>query len=182
MDQAGVGVGSAVSTLTSAHAATYHGSHTMSIGLITAARLRDATPLAPTRTFTGQPGHLRRPWGPGWALVGDAGSWKDPISAHGLTDPLRDAELLARTVISVHNGEQPEREAYLAYEALTKDRLSEPILTIADEIAAFRWDDQRIRDLLLELNAAMNVELDVITGFDRRPPTATATWRCRVVA
>ena len=51
--------------------------------------------------------HLRRaspatsgvPWGPGWALVGDAGYWKDPISAHGLTDALRDAELLARAVI-----------------------------------------------------------------------------------
>ena len=37
-------------------------------------------------------------WGPGWALVGDAGYWKDPISAHGLTDALRDAELLARAV------------------------------------------------------------------------------------
>ena len=39
------------------------------------------------------PGYLRRSYGPGWALVGDAGYWKDPISAHGLTDALRDAEL-----------------------------------------------------------------------------------------
>ena len=34
--------------------------------------------------------------GPGWALVGDAGSFKDPLTAHGITDALRDAELLAR--------------------------------------------------------------------------------------
>ena len=48
------------------------------------------------RTFTGLRGYVRRSWGPGWALVGDAGYYKDPLSAHGLTDALRDAELLAR--------------------------------------------------------------------------------------
>ena len=50
------------------------------------------------RRFPGRPGHVRQSWGPGWALVGDAGYWKDPLSAHGLTDALRDAELLARAV------------------------------------------------------------------------------------
>ena len=40
------------------------------------------------RTFMGHPGFIRRSWGPGWALVGDAGYWKDPLSAHGLTDAL----------------------------------------------------------------------------------------------
>ena len=33
---------------------------------------------------------------PGWALVGDAGWWKDPLSTHGITDALRDAELARR--------------------------------------------------------------------------------------
>ena len=62
-----------------------------------------ASPPAPPppacARFAGRPGYLRRAWGPGWALVGDAGSWKDPISAHGLTDALRDAELLARAIL-----------------------------------------------------------------------------------
>ena len=57
--------------------------------------------------FGGLPGYLRRPWGPGWALVGDAGYWKDPISAHGLTDALRDAELLARAVVAAATGDEP---------------------------------------------------------------------------
>ncbi len=139
-----------------------------------AARLGDATPRSPTRTFTGQPGHLRGPWGPGWALVDDAGSWKDPISAHGLTDALRDSELLARAVIAVHTGEQTEHEAYLAYE-VTRDRLSAPIVTIADQIAAFGWDDQHIAELLLELSSAMNAELDVITAFDEAPAAMAVT-------
>ena len=49
-------------------------------------------------TFPGRPGFVRRSWGPGWALVGDAGYWKDPVSTHGISDALRDAELLARAV------------------------------------------------------------------------------------
>ena len=37
--------------------------------------------------------------GPRWALVGDAGYFKDPITVHGITDALRDAELLANAVL-----------------------------------------------------------------------------------
>ena len=59
-------------------------------------RLAAAEAPPALRTFRGQPGYIRRSWGPGWALVGDAGYCKDPLSAHGLTDALRDAELLAR--------------------------------------------------------------------------------------
>ena len=128
-----------------------------------------AIPPPATRTFVGQPGHLRQPWGPGWALVGDAGSWKDPISAHGLTDALRDAELLGRAIIATSIDEQRDEDAYGTYER-TRNRLTVPILTAADEIASFQWNDDRIAELLLELNAAMNDELDVITGFDHRQP------------
>ena len=41
---------------------------------------------------------LRKPYGPGWALVGDAGCHKDPYLALGITDAFRDAELLASTI------------------------------------------------------------------------------------
>ena len=64
------------------------------------------------RSFAGHPGYLRRAWGPGWALVGDAGYWKDPISAHGLTDAFRDAELLARAVVSTASGDVPRRRPW----------------------------------------------------------------------
>ena len=58
-----------------------------------AERLRAAQAPARTRTFRGHPGFMRKPWGNGWALVGDAGYFKDPLSTHGMTDALRDAEL-----------------------------------------------------------------------------------------
>ena len=48
------------------------------------------------RGFAGQAGFFRQSCGPGWALVGDAGYFKDPLTAHGITDALIDAELLAR--------------------------------------------------------------------------------------
>jgi 2-polyprenyl-6-methoxyphenol hydroxylase-like FAD-dependent oxidoreductase len=38
---------------------------------------------------------FRRPFGPGFALVGDAGYVKDPCTAQGITDAFRDSELLA---------------------------------------------------------------------------------------
>ena len=41
---------------------------------------------------------FRQPAGPGWALVGDAGYHKDPITAQGMLDAFRDAELLARAI------------------------------------------------------------------------------------
>ena len=49
--------------------------------------------------WRGVPGHVRRSSGPGWALVGDAGYFKDPITTHGITDALRDAELLSDAVL-----------------------------------------------------------------------------------
>jgi flavin-dependent dehydrogenase len=44
------------------------------------------------------PFFFRKPYGPGWALVGDAGYHKDPITAQGISDAFRDAELLAEAL------------------------------------------------------------------------------------
>lgn len=35
---------------------------------------------------------MRRPYGPGWALIGDAGCTKDPITAQGISDAFLDAQ------------------------------------------------------------------------------------------
>jgi 2-polyprenyl-6-methoxyphenol hydroxylase-like FAD-dependent oxidoreductase len=37
----------------------------------------------------------RQPWGPGWALVGDAGRHADPVGWAGIADAFRQADLLA---------------------------------------------------------------------------------------
>ena len=59
------------------------------------------TPAERVERFRGRPsadGFFRQAGGPGWALVGDAGYHKDPITAQGMLDAFRDAELLADAV------------------------------------------------------------------------------------
>ena len=77
-----------------------------------AERLAGVPSSAGYRMFAGRRGWMRRPFGPGWALVGDAGYFKDPISAHGITDALRDAELLARAI--GHTDSERDRMAALS--------------------------------------------------------------------
>jgi flavin-dependent dehydrogenase len=43
-------------------------------------------------------GFFRRPFGPGWALVGDAGYTVDPGTAQGISDAFRDAERVAGAI------------------------------------------------------------------------------------
>ena len=65
---------------------------------------------------TDLPNFYRKPWGPGWALVGDAGCHKDPYMALGIADAFRDAQLLADAVTAGFEGRQPIEEALEAYE------------------------------------------------------------------
>jgi flavin-dependent dehydrogenase len=130
--------------------------------------LSGAPPVAPIRGFPGLPGHVRRAFGPGWALVGDAGYFKDPLTAHGITDALRDAELLARAVLAAPPG--PSRDAALLdYEDL-RDRLSAPLFGITERIASYRWDLAELRELLPSLSAAMRPELAALRALDEPVP------------
>ena len=62
------------------------------------------------------PNFFRKPYGPGWALVGDAGYHKDPYMAQGITDAFRDAELLAKAVDAGLSERRTLDEALADYE------------------------------------------------------------------
>ncbi len=62
------------------------------------------------------PNFFCKPYGPGWALVGDAGYHKDPLTAQGFTDAFRDAELLAEAIDEGFCGRRPLDEALADYE------------------------------------------------------------------
>lgn len=81
-----------------------------------AARLTRAERTSPLRGAAGLPNHVRRAWGAGWALVGDAGYHRDPVTGHGITDAFRDAELLARALDDTLRGDVDEASALSAYE------------------------------------------------------------------
>ena len=111
--------------------------------------------------WAGMPGFVRRSWGSGWALVGDAGYFKDPITAHGMTDALRDAELLADAIVQAAAGLRPEAEALAAYQG-RRDALSSRLFEATDQIAAYDWDMARIRRLLREVSSAMVDEVEAL--------------------
>jgi flavin-dependent dehydrogenase len=118
-------------------------------------------PSGPVRCFAGRPGHLRRAAGPGWALVGDAGYFKDPITPHGITDALRDAEFLARAIIGTLSGDVDETAALTGYQAI-RDRLSLPLFTATNAIAGYAWNRTQVTALLKQASAAMAAEVAAI--------------------
>jgi flavin-dependent dehydrogenase len=62
------------------------------------------------------PNFFRKPHGPGWALVGDAGCHKDPYMALGICDAFRDAEILANAVDEGLSDKRPIEESMADYE------------------------------------------------------------------
>lgn len=121
----------------------------------------------PLRAFAGRTGFLRRSRGPGWALVGDAGYFRDPSTAHGITDAFRDAELLARAVV------QGTEDALTGYQAV-RDGVARPILDVTDRIASFDWTLDEVQELHLELSRRMNVGVEVVRSFDGEEEHAPA--------
>jgi menaquinone-9 beta-reductase len=109
-------------------------------------------------TFAGRKGFMRQAFGPGWALVGDAGYFKDPLTAHGITDALRDAALLADAAAS-------GTDAGLAVYAATRDALSLPLFKATEAIASFQWDLETLQRHHQSLNAAMKQEVDHLASL-----------------
>jgi flavin-dependent dehydrogenase len=114
------------------------------------------------RGFGGAPGYLRQCYGAGWALVGDAGYFKDPLTAHGITDALLDADLLSRAIIA---GGMPALAAYQR----ERDALSMPFMRTTDDIASFSWDLNEIKQLHEDLSAAMKAETNHVAGLSQLP-------------
>jgi len=121
----------------------------------------------PLHGFPGIAGHLRRSHGPGWALVGDAGYFKDPITAHGITDGLRDAELLARALVA-------GTEAALAGYQKQRDALSIHLFEVTEEVARYDWSFERLQELHVELSRAMNREVEALAALPRFPAASDA--------
>jgi flavin-dependent dehydrogenase len=81
------------------------------------------------------PNFFRKPYGPGWALVGDAGYHLDPITGQGITDAFRDAELLTDALDAGFAGRQPLDEALAGYER-QRNEASQPMYEFTCQLAA----------------------------------------------
>lgn len=122
-----------------------------------AGRLAGRPPVAPLRGHAGVVGFRRRSWGPGWVLVGDAGSYRDPVTAYGISAALRDAELVAPAVAAAVDagGDDTPLAAYQQ----ARDEFAGALLDATDRVAAHPADLDEVREAHLGANAAMRLEL-----------------------
>jgi flavin-dependent dehydrogenase len=126
----------------------------------TSARVRAATRES---RFTGTAelgGYLRTPYGPGWALVGDAGYHKNPVTAMGITDAFRDAEIVANAITDAFAGHRTYEQAMGEYQR-TRDSDAGPVYEFTDEFAHLEPPPPEMQQLL----AAINRDQDDIDGF-----------------
>lgn len=107
-----------------------------------------------------RPNFFRRPYGDGWALVGDAGVHKDPITAQGITDAFRDAELLAAAVDAGLSGRKPMQTALRTYE-YRRNQALKPLYDFIVDHAAMEPFDDAFQDVL----NAMRGNQDAINQF-----------------
>ena len=124
-------------------------------------RVRGGTRAERLRTTPDQPNTFRRPHGPGWALVGDAGAVMDSISAQGITNAFRDAALLADAIVTGLGGARPLRAA-LAEHRRRRDQSIRPMYDFTVRLAQFA--PRPVDRLLLASLAGRPAEIDRFLG------------------
>lgn len=127
------------------------------------AETRNVRPESPLKGFGGQAGFMRRGHGPGWALTGDAAYFKDPLTAHGITDALLHAELLA-DALGVGT------EAALDRYERVRRALAQPVFDATEAIASFDWDIDTLKRHHTTLSRAMSREIDEALAAFRQAP------------
>lgn len=105
-------------------------------------------------------GYFRKPYGPGWALVGDAGYHKNPITAMGINDAFRDAELVAAAIRDHLSGTRPFDEGMAEYQAI-RDEAAGPVYEFTDEFAQLLPPPPEMQQLM----GAMAANQDAMDEF-----------------
>ena len=94
--------------------------------------------------------------------MGDAAYFKDPITAHGITDALRDAELLARAIIDG----TATRWNHTSRRRLD---LSKTLFAVTDEIASFARSDAELQVLHRAFSTEMSREVRALAALTPLP-------------
>jgi flavin-dependent dehydrogenase len=130
-----------------------------------AARVREATRVE--RLHGGaSPNYFRHPYGPGWVLVGDAGYNKDPITAQGISDAFRDAELCAAALDDVFAGRRSFQESLAAFHH-ARDSQVLPMYEFTTDLARLEPPPPEMQQLLGSIagnQPAMDDFVSVVAG------------------
>jgi 2-polyprenyl-6-methoxyphenol hydroxylase-like FAD-dependent oxidoreductase len=131
-----------------------------------AARVREGRREERWYGTAGVPGYFRKPYGNGWALVGDASYNRDPITAQGISDAFIDAELLVEALSAALTAKGAFDELLAAHEAARNERVR-PMYEFTNQLAALEPPPPEMRALFSALHGnqdATNAFLSAITG------------------
>jgi flavin-dependent dehydrogenase len=112
------------------------------------------------------PNFFRKPFGPGWALVGDAGYDKDPITAQGISDAFRDAEMCATALDEILTGVRTFEEAMSDYQQ-ARDTKVLPIYDFTTQLATLEPPPPEMQQLLGAVHRnpeAMDAFVSLVAG------------------
>ncbi|MEX0789301.1 MAG: oxidoreductase, partial [Actinomycetota bacterium] len=90
---------------------------------------------------------FRKPYGDGWALVGDAGYNKDSITAQGIQDAFRDAETLSNALDESFSGSASYSDAMGRYHA-ARDAHVLPMFEFTCQMATLEPPPPEMQQLL----------------------------------
>lgn len=108
------------------------------------------------------PNYFRKPFGPGWALVGDAGYNKDFITAQGIQDAFRDAELCVNALHEAFSGARSYEAAMAEYQT-TRDQHVRALYEFTAQLASQEPPSPEMQQLL----GAVHGNQEAMNGFAR---------------
>jgi 2-polyprenyl-6-methoxyphenol hydroxylase-like FAD-dependent oxidoreductase len=126
-------------------------------------RLRGARRTSPVRGMMRAPNHIRQAYGPGWALVGDAGYHRDPVTGHGLSSAFRDAELLSAALDTALRGEADETSALAGYQRHRDEALRE-VFDLTRELVTYPSVPEFV-ELTKRLGTAIDAEAAALAAL-----------------
>jgi len=132
----------------------------------------------------GVPGYFRKPYGKGWALVGDASYNRDPITAQGISDAFIDAEAVVAALSAGLSHSAVFDEPLEAHEAARNERVR-PMYEFTTQLAALELpppDMQALFGALRHNQDATNAFLSAITGAIPLPDFMSSENIGRIIA
>lgn len=123
-------------------------------------RLRHARRASPVQGMIRLPNQLRQAFGPGWALVGDAGYHRDAVTGYGISDAFRDAEFLAVELDQALHGDAEQTTALARYQQ-QRDQALRQIFEITCRMVAYPPVPAFV-ELQKQLSAAIDNEAAVL--------------------
>src|SRR5262249_28188070 len=125
---------------------------TLDLAPALAARVRGGRRVERFYGTASLPNYFRVPFGPGWALVGDAGYHKDPITAQGISDAFYGAELLAEAVDDGFSNRRPLDDALADYQR-RRDASLRPMYEFTCQLAAMEAPPPAMQRLFAALHS-----------------------------